>query len=171
MHLTIIPFATLQPMLKLRKEVRSSKLINGQSVSQYVCIEHPCGTRDQVLLPFGTLLSEICGLVSVGRPLWREDGSAICSVITQLSESRRIRNHTLLSHLQLPQPGGPGSQKQGGPVIPPGTGLRLRNECIHWLYQRWRTMLKVEITGICFLLLKCINTFIYIPEFVCYFCL
>jgi hypothetical protein len=26
------------------------------------------------------LLSEICCLVSLGRPLWREDGSAICSV-------------------------------------------------------------------------------------------
>jgi hypothetical protein len=74
------------------------------------------------------LLSEICGLVSVGRPVWREDGSAICNVITQWSESRRTRNHTLLSHLRLPQPGGPGSriyipQEQGGPVIPLGTVL------------------------------------------------
>jgi hypothetical protein len=74
------------------------------------------------------LLSEICGLVSVGRPLWREDGSAICSVITQWSGSRRTRNHTLLSHLRLPQSGLPGSrnysyipQEQGGPVILPGT--------------------------------------------------
>jgi hypothetical protein len=49
-------------------------------------------------------------LVSIGRPLWQEDGSAICSVITRLSESRRTRNHTLLSHLRLPQPGGPGSR-------------------------------------------------------------
>jgi hypothetical protein len=44
----------------------------------------------------------------------------------QWSESRRNRNHTLLSYLWLPQPGGPGSriyipQEQGGPVIPPGT--------------------------------------------------
>jgi hypothetical protein len=72
------------------------------------------------------LLSEICGLVSVGRPLWREDGCVICIQIIQWSESRRTRNHTLLSHLRLPQPGGPGShiyicQEQGGPVIPPGT--------------------------------------------------
>jgi hypothetical protein len=70
------------------------------------------------------LLPEICGLVSIGRPLWREDGSAICSVITQWSESLRTRNHTLLSHLRLPQPRGTGSriyipQEQGGPVIPP----------------------------------------------------
>jgi hypothetical protein len=40
-------------------------------VSQSVClgIEHPCGTCDQILLPVGMLLSEICSLVSVGRPL------------------------------------------------------------------------------------------------------
>jgi hypothetical protein len=81
------------------------------TVSQSVClgIEHPCGTCDQILLPVGVLLSEICGLISVKCSLWREDGSAICSVITQCSESRRTRNHTLLSHLRLPQPGGPGS--------------------------------------------------------------
>jgi hypothetical protein len=76
-------------------------------------------------------LSKCCCLVPVGRPLWREDGSATCSVITQWSESHRTCNHTLLSHLRLPQPGGPGSriyipQEQGGPVIPPGTGYPLR---------------------------------------------
>jgi hypothetical protein len=94
------------------------------TISQSVClgIEHPCGTCDQILLPVGMLLSEICDLVSVGRPLWRVDGSAICSVISQWSKSRKIRNHTLLSHLRLPQPGKPGSliyipQEQGGPVI------------------------------------------------------
>jgi hypothetical protein len=37
-------------------------------------------------------------------------------------------DHMLLSHLRLPQPGGPGPriyipQKQGGPVIPLGTGF------------------------------------------------
>jgi hypothetical protein len=39
--------------------------------NQSVClgIEHPCGTCDQILLPVGMLLSEICGLISVGRPL------------------------------------------------------------------------------------------------------
>jgi hypothetical protein len=41
------------------------------TVSKSVCLgsEHPCGTCDQILLPVGMLLSEICGLVSVGRPL------------------------------------------------------------------------------------------------------
>jgi hypothetical protein len=52
--------------------------------SHSVClgIEHPCGTFDQILLPVGMLVSEICGLVSVGHPLWREDRSAIYSAIT-----------------------------------------------------------------------------------------
>jgi hypothetical protein len=31
-------------------------------------IEHPCGTCDQILFPVGMLLSEICGLLSMGRP-------------------------------------------------------------------------------------------------------
>jgi hypothetical protein len=41
------------------------------TVSQALClrIELPCGTWDQILLPVGMLLSEICGLVSVGRPV------------------------------------------------------------------------------------------------------
>jgi putative component of toxin-antitoxin plasmid stabilization module len=97
------------------------------TVSQCLGIEHPCGTCDQILLRVGMLLSEICGLVSVGRPLWREDVSPIYSVITHWFESLRTRSHTLLSHLRLPQPGGSGSriyipQEQGGPVIPPALG-------------------------------------------------
>jgi hypothetical protein len=95
------------------------------TVSLSVClgIEYPCGTCGQILFPVRMLLSEICGLVSVGQPLWREDGSVICSVITQWSKSLRTRNHILLSYLRLPQPGGPGSliyipQEQSGPVIP-----------------------------------------------------
>jgi hypothetical protein len=51
----------------------------------------------------------------------------MCNVIAHWSESLRTRNHTLLSHLRLPQPGGPGSRVyipkgQGVPVIPLGTG-------------------------------------------------
>jgi hypothetical protein len=114
------------------------------TVSQSVClgVEYPCRTCDQILLPVGMLLSEICGLVSVGRPRWREDGSAICSAITQWFESRRNRNHSLLSHLILPQPGGPGSriyipQEQGGPVIPPGIGPLLRH-LLRLAGLRWR---------------------------------
>jgi hypothetical protein len=32
------------------------------------------------------------------------------SAVTQWSESHRTHNHTVLSHLRLPQPGGPGSR-------------------------------------------------------------
>jgi hypothetical protein len=91
------------------------------------------GTCDKILLPVGRLLSECCSLVSIGCPLSQEDGSAICSAITQWFESRRTRSHTLLSHLRLPQPGGPSSciyipQEQSGPVIRPrGTGFPLRH--------------------------------------------
>jgi hypothetical protein len=113
-------------------------------VSQSVClgIDHPCSTCDQILLNVGMLLSEICGLVSVGRPLWREDASAICSVITQWSESPRTRNHTLLPHLRLPQPGVPGShiyvpQEQGDPAILPGTRFPLRH-LLRLAGLRWR---------------------------------
>jgi hypothetical protein len=111
--------------IQIRSEVKVTLEL---TVSQSVClgIEYPCGTCDQILFPVGMLLSEICGLVSVGCPLWREDGSAICSVITQWSESLRTRNYILLSHLRLPQPGGPGShiyipQEQGGSVTLLGT--------------------------------------------------
>jgi hypothetical protein len=114
-----------------RKEVEEVTLWLTVSPSVCLGIEHPCGTCDQILVPVITSLSEICGLVSVGRPIWREDWSAVCSAITQRSESLRTRNYTLLSHLRLPQPGGPGSriyipQEEGGPVIPPGTGFTLR---------------------------------------------
>jgi hypothetical protein len=34
-------------------------------------------------------------------PLWREDGSVICSAVCRWSESRRTHNNTLLSHLRL----------------------------------------------------------------------
>jgi hypothetical protein len=51
------------------------------------------------------------------RPLWWEDGSAICSVITQWSESPRTGNHTLLSHLRLPQPGAWGQVTADGQLV------------------------------------------------------
>jgi hypothetical protein len=81
--------------------------------------------------------SGICGLLDVGHPLWREDGSVIYSYncfwalpeqSLSASELRRAHDHILLPHLRLPQPGGPGPhiyilQQQGGPVIPPGTAF------------------------------------------------
>jgi hypothetical protein len=106
-------------------------MIDGQSVSQSVIMSwYPA--------PLWDLRPDItsCRNVSVwnlrscfcGAPSLTRDGCAICSIITQWDESRRIRNHTLLSHLTLPEPGGPVSctyisQEQGGSVIPLGTGF------------------------------------------------
>jgi hypothetical protein len=52
----------------------------------------------------------------------------LARAVTLGSHSRRTHNHILLSLIRLPQSGGPGShisipQEQGGPIIPPGTGL------------------------------------------------
>jgi hypothetical protein len=50
------------------------------------------------------------------------------TAVTLGPKSRRTHGHTLLSHLRLPQPGGPGPhnyilQELSGPVLYPGTGL------------------------------------------------
>jgi hypothetical protein len=123
------------------------------STTQSAClgIKYPCGTSDQILFPVRMLLSEIYGLVSMWRPLWREDGSAVCSVIIQWSESLRTRNHTLLSHLKLHQPGGWGPriyipQEQGGPVIPPGTGFPLRRH--YWYMSLLNGRTQFDLQGI-----------------------
>jgi hypothetical protein len=76
---------------RLSTAVRSYFTIDSQSVSMS-WYRAPFGTCDQISFPVGMLLSEICGLVSVGSPLWREDGSAVCSAITQWSGSRRTPN-------------------------------------------------------------------------------
>jgi hypothetical protein len=52
----------------------------------------------------------------------------LASAVILGSESLGIYDHTLLSQIGDPQPGGPGPciyipQEQGGLVIPPGTGF------------------------------------------------
>jgi hypothetical protein len=101
-------------------------------------------------------LSECCCLKFVVLFLWgalsdERIGLKFCSVITQWSELGRTRNHTLLSHPRLPQPGRPCSRiyiphEQGGPVIPPGTVFPLRRllrlSRLRWSYSNppltWR---------------------------------
>jgi hypothetical protein len=53
------------------------------------------------------LLSDSCGFVGLGRPLWREDGSGVCNCYWPSpaqsffwSESRRTRGHVLLSQIR-----------------------------------------------------------------------
>jgi hypothetical protein len=63
-------------------------------------VGHPFGAHDQIFL-FPFFCRTIALLFVLGRPLWREEGSVICSEIFQWSESRSTLNHTLLSHLRL----------------------------------------------------------------------
>jgi hypothetical protein len=99
-------------------------------------VRRPSGTRDQFffLLEISFRQLRLCYFVAPSLTRGR-----VCNLLVQLllglvravtlgSKSRRTHGHILLSHLRLPQPGGPGSciyipQEQGGPVIPPGTGF------------------------------------------------
>jgi hypothetical protein len=78
------------------------RLTVSPSVNQSVClgVGHPFGAHDQIFL-FPFFCRKIALPFVLGRPLWREDGSAICSAICQWSEPRRTHNHTVLSHPRL----------------------------------------------------------------------
>jgi hypothetical protein len=108
------------------------------TVSRPVCpgVRRPSGSRDQLffLLEISFRQLRLCYFVVPSLTRGR-----VCNLLVQLlldfaravtlgSKSRRTHDHILLSHLRLLQPGGPGSriyipQKQGSPVIPPGTGF------------------------------------------------
>jgi hypothetical protein len=95
-------------------------------------------------------LSDSYRCLDVRRPLWREDGSVIYSYIFygpcqsnhSWSKSRRTHDYILLSHVRVPQTGGPGPriyipQERGGPVVPPGTGFYSRR-FLRLAELRWR---------------------------------
>jgi hypothetical protein len=106
--------------------------------SRPVCpgVRRPSVTRDQFffLLEISFRQLRLCYFVAPSLTRGR-----VCNLIVQLllglartvtlgSKSLRAHGHILLSHLRLPQPGGPGSriyilQEHGGPVIPPDTGF------------------------------------------------
>jgi hypothetical protein len=90
----------------------------------------PSEAHDQIFVLSDDSRVSVCGTPSLTRG-W------VCNLLVQLllglaravtlgSKYRRTHGHILLSHLRLPQLGGPSSriyipQEQGGPVIPPGT--------------------------------------------------
>jgi hypothetical protein len=98
------------------------------------------------------LFSDICGILHVGHPVWREDGSVINSynyfgVLPEKSlsgpKSSRTHDHLLLPHMRLPKPGGSCPriyipQEQSGPVMPVGTEFPhrrlLRLAGLKWRY-------------------------------------
>jgi hypothetical protein len=101
-----------------------------RSVGQFVLVSGP----HMVPLTRFLLLSDICGLLVAERPPWREDGSVIYSYISlPLSgpsllelisnsyclvwDSQNLEDQ--IPVLKAPPP----PQEQGGPVIPPGTGV------------------------------------------------
>jgi hypothetical protein len=122
------------------------------TVSRPVClgVRLPSGTFDQFFflleIPFRQL--RVCNFIAPSLMRGR-----VCNLLVQLllglaravtlgSKSSRTHDHILLSHLKLPQPGGPGPriyipQELGGRVIPPGTGFPLCR-LLRLAGQRWR---------------------------------
>jgi hypothetical protein len=71
------------------RKSKSKLLYDWRSVSQYVLVSAPLwGPWPDFTFSF--LLPENC--LVLGRPLWREDGSVICSAICQWSDSRRTKS-------------------------------------------------------------------------------
>jgi hypothetical protein len=67
---------------KSKSELHYDRQPVGRSV--LVSGTHSSGTRDQ-FFPFSLWsFLDSCGFVGVGRPLWREDGSVICSAMMQV---------------------------------------------------------------------------------------
>jgi hypothetical protein len=100
-------------------------MTNGQSASSSWC-RAPFWYQGHILMFLCLAISFF--LLPIGHPLCQDNGSVVCSAITQWSEPHRTHRHVLLSHLRFPQPGGPGPhiyipQEQGYPVIPPGIGF------------------------------------------------
>jgi hypothetical protein len=107
---------------------------------------HPSRTRDQFSLNF---FAQLRGFYFVAPSLTR---GRVCNLVSLQglaravplgSESRGTQDHILLlQFLTLPRPGGPGfriyiPQKQGIPVIPPGTGFPFRS-LLRLAGLRWR---------------------------------
>jgi hypothetical protein len=100
-------------------------VIDGKSASLSWC-RAPIWGPWQIFITVGHLRSSCWVAPSLTR--W-----GVCNLLVQFAvplwtKSWRTHDYILLSHTRLPQPGGPGPciyipQEQGGPVIPPGTGL------------------------------------------------
>jgi hypothetical protein len=63
-------------------------------------VRHTFGAHDKSFI-FPLYSRTVAFLFVLWRPLWREEGSVICSAICRWSESQRTHNDTLPSHLRL----------------------------------------------------------------------
>jgi hypothetical protein len=133
------------------------ELFCGQSVSRPVClgVGSPSGAHDQIFITAGHLRSSCCGAPSLTSGQVRN--LLVQFAVTLGPKSRRTHDHMLLTHLRLPQPGVPGSrmyitQEQGGPVIPPSTGLKYfiqpGGNTLHLHYRAQPVMLFVEAVAV-----------------------
>jgi hypothetical protein len=111
----------------------------------------------------------------------------VCNLLVQLllglaravtlgSKFRRTHDHILLSHLRLPQPGGPGSRiyiplEQGGPVIPPGTEFPfchpLQLAGLLWRYSNHTGLLRNKVNVTIYNHPAVATTFIYLHFCIC----
>jgi hypothetical protein len=89
-ELTTYIIITIQDIIQSQSHITT----DGQSVIMSRYRAHS-GTCDQILFSVRRLFSEICCLVFVGRPLWRDAGSVIC-----LSQSSNLPFRPV-SHLKL----------------------------------------------------------------------
>jgi hypothetical protein len=122
------------------------------TLSRPVClgVRRQSGTCDQFffLLEISFRQLRVCYFVAPSLTRGR-----VCNLLVQLllglaravtlgPKSSRTHDHILLSHLRLPQPGGPSPriyilQEQGVTVIPPGTGFPFCH-LLRLAGQRWR---------------------------------
>jgi hypothetical protein len=105
----------------------------------FLGVRRPSGTCDQFIFLLEIFFRQLRLYYFVAPSQTR---GRICNLLVQLLlglaravtlgwKSHRNHGHISLSHLRLPQPGGPSPriyipQEQGGPVITPGTGFPFR---------------------------------------------
>jgi hypothetical protein len=128
--LVLMPYRKFVFLLRTLVPSSEVKLIyDRRSVGQSILVS---GSHDQIFFFVWRLRVFLCVAPSLTRglvcDLLVQSFLVLARAVTLGSKSRRTHDHILLSHLRLPQPGGPGlcfyiPQEQGGPDIPPGTGF------------------------------------------------